>query len=161
MALVLRVFHCKTLREAAVAIMLNQQEPCFFPLCNGPIFWFIIILSIWGLYIDKFTCCFSVTKSCPNLCDPMDCSTTGSSVLHYILELAQIHVYWVGDANSLSHFLPPFSTFAFKLCQHQDLVQWVGSLHQVAKVFSFRNSFPNEYSRLISFRIHRFDLLAV
>ena len=26
------------------------------------------------------------------LCDPMDCSTPGSSVLHYLLEFAQIHV---------------------------------------------------------------------
>ena len=27
------------------------------------------------------------------LCDPMDYSTSGSSVLHYLLEFAQIHVY--------------------------------------------------------------------
>ena len=26
----------------------------------------------------------SVVKSCPTLCNPMDCSTTGSSVLHYL-----------------------------------------------------------------------------
>ena len=34
----------------------------------------------------------SVTTSCPALCDPVGCSTPGSSVLHYLLELAQIHV---------------------------------------------------------------------
>ena len=28
-------------------------------------------------------CCCSVTELCPTLCDPMDCSTPGSSVLHY------------------------------------------------------------------------------
>ena len=27
------------------------------------------------------------------LCDPMDCSTLGFPVLHYLLEFAQIHVY--------------------------------------------------------------------
>ena len=27
-------------------------------------------------------CCCSVAKSCPTLCDPMDCSMPGSSVLH-------------------------------------------------------------------------------
>ena len=34
-------------------------------------------------------CCCLVTKSCPTLCDPMDCSIAGSSVLHHLLELAQ------------------------------------------------------------------------
>ena len=27
-------------------------------------------------------CCYSVAKSCPELCDPMDCSTPGFPVLH-------------------------------------------------------------------------------
>jgi len=31
----------------------------------------------------------------------MDCSTPDSPVLHYLLEFAQIHVHWVGDANLL------------------------------------------------------------
>ena len=35
---------------------------------------------------------FVVTQSCPILCDPMDCSTTGFPVLHHLLELAQPHV---------------------------------------------------------------------
>ena len=29
--------------------------------------------------------CCSVVKLCPTLCDPMDCSTPGSPVLHYLL----------------------------------------------------------------------------
>ena len=33
--------------------------------------------------------CCSVTKSCPIPCDPMDCSTPGFSVLHYLPELVQ------------------------------------------------------------------------
>ena len=36
-------------------------------------------------------CCCSVTKSCLAICDPMDCSTPGFSVLHYFLEFAQTH----------------------------------------------------------------------
>ena len=48
--------------------------------------------------IDTYTVCCSVAKSCPTLCDPMDCSMPDSSVFHYLLELAQIHVHWVGDA---------------------------------------------------------------
>ena len=30
--------------------------------------------------------------------DPVDCSIPDSFILHYFLEFAQIHVYWVGDA---------------------------------------------------------------
>ena len=45
--------------------------------------------------------------------------------------------------------------------QHQALFQWVGSLHQWPKYWSFSISPSNEYSGLISFRIDRFDLLAV
>ena len=37
--------------------------------------------------------CCSVVKLCPTLCDPMDCSTPGFLVLHYLLEFAQIHVH--------------------------------------------------------------------
>ena len=33
-----------------------------------------------------------------DLLDPLDCSTPGFPVLHYVLELAQAHVHWVGDA---------------------------------------------------------------
>ena len=47
---------------------------------------------------SKTICCHSVSKSCLALCDLMDCSTPGSSVLHSLLEFAQINVYWVSDA---------------------------------------------------------------
>ena len=47
--------------------------------------------------------------------------------------------------------------------QHQNLFQWVNSLHEVAKVlsFNFNISPSNEYSGLISFRMDRLDLHAV
>ena len=37
--------------------------------------------------------CRSVTKLCLTLCEPMNCSMPGSSVLHYLPEFAQIHVH--------------------------------------------------------------------
>ena len=57
----------------------------------------------------------------------------------------------------------PSSPFAFSLSQNQGLCLWIGSLHQVAKVLELQLwiSPSNEYSRLISFRIDQFDLLAV
>ena len=39
----------------------------------------------------------SVAQSCPALCDPMDCSTSGFPVHHQLPELAQAHVHEVGD----------------------------------------------------------------
>ena len=45
----------------------------------------------------------SVTQSCPTLCDPIDCSTTGLPFHHQLLELTQTHVHRVGDAIQPSH----------------------------------------------------------
>ena len=42
----------------------------------------------------KVGCCYcSVSKLCMTFCDPMDCSTSGFPVLHYLLGFAQIHVH--------------------------------------------------------------------
>ena len=63
-----------------------------------------------GLQYCGNSCC-SVAKSCPTLCDPMDCSTPGSSVLHHRPEFAQTHVYWVSDAYvTVSSSVTPFSS---------------------------------------------------
>ena len=40
--------------------------------------------------VTKSCCCCLVTKSCPTLCDPLDCSRPGSSVLHYLPEFAHL-----------------------------------------------------------------------
>ena len=36
-----------------------------------------------------------VSKPRPALCDSMDCSMPNSTVFHYLLEFAQIHVHWM------------------------------------------------------------------
>ena len=84
-----------------------------------------------------FTTQFSA-QSCSILCDPMDCSMPGFPVHHQLLELAQTHVHWVGDAIQPSHPLSSPYPPAFNLSQHQGLFQWVGSSHQVAKVLELR-----------------------
>ena len=43
--------------------------------------------------IYTFCYCCSVAKLCLILWEPMDCSTPGSSVLHYLPESVQIHVH--------------------------------------------------------------------
>ena len=80
----------------------------------------------------------SVTQSCLTLCDPMDCSTPGFSVLHHLPEFAQTRVHWVSDAIQPSHPLLSPSPPNFNLSQHQGLFQWVGSSHQLAKVLEFQ-----------------------
>ena len=35
-------------------------------------------------------CCCALAQLCLTLCDPLDCSTPGSPVLHHLLELAQV-----------------------------------------------------------------------
>ena len=44
--------------------------------------------------------CCSVSKLCPTLGDPMDCSTPGFPVLHCLLEFVQTYVHWVCDASN-------------------------------------------------------------
>ena len=102
-------------------------------------------------------------KSSNNLLEFSSVAQTGKPVYHQLPELAQTHVHRVGDAIQPSHPLSPPSPFAFNLSQHQGLFQWVGSLHQVAKVlsFSFTNSSSHKYSGFISFRIDWCDLPSV
>ena len=87
---------------------------------------------------DTFCSCCLVAKSCPTLCNPMDCSMPGFFVLHYLLEFAQIHVHWVHDAIQPSHLLlPPHPPS--KLPHHQGIFKWAGSSHQVAKVLQLQH----------------------
>ena len=80
----------------------------------------------------------SVAKSCPAFCNPTVCSTSGFPVIHYLPEIAQVHVHWVGDGIQPSHPLLPPLPFAFHLSQHQSLFEWVSSSHQVAKVLELQ-----------------------
>ena len=99
---------------------------------------FIVIIKYWlySLYctIYPYSLFCLIAKLCLILFDPMDFSTPGLPVPHYLPEFAQVHVHWISDAIQPSHPLLPYSPFAFNLSQHQALFQWVGSLHQVAKV---------------------------
>ena len=135
--------------DASSFILLSQN--CFGYL---GVFWFSMNF--------RTVCSCSVAKSCLILCDPMDCSTPGFPVLHYLLGFAEIHVHWVSDAIQPSHPLSPPSP-VLNLSQHQSLFQWVSSFHRWPKYwsFSFSISPSNEYSGLICLRFYWFDLLAV
>ena len=68
----------------------------------------------------------------------MDCSPPGLPVHHQLLEFAQTHVHWIGDAIQLSHPLSSPSPRAVNLSQHQGLFKWVSSLRQVVKRLEFQ-----------------------
>ena len=78
--------------------------------------------------------CCSVTQLCPTLCDPMDYSTSGFPVLHYLPEFAQIYVHWIGDAIQPPHPLSSPSPPASNLSHHRGIFKWINSSHQVAKI---------------------------
>ena len=69
---------------------------------------------------------------------PHGLQTTSFPVLHYLPEFAQTHVHWIGNAIQPSHPLLSSSAPAFSLSQHQGLFQWIGSLHQLAKVLELQ-----------------------
>ena len=69
---------------------------------------------------------------------PLDYSMPASLSYHHLLELAQTHVNWVGDAIQPSHPLSSPSPPAFNLSKHQGLFQWVSSFHQVGKVLELQ-----------------------
>ena len=106
---------------------------------------------------------FCHMSSSVQLCDPMDCSTPGFPVLHCLPEFAQIHVHWV---QMLSNhlilccpllLLPSISPSVRVFSNESALrIRWPKYWS-----FSFCISPSNEHSGLISFRIDRYDLLAV
>ena len=80
----------------------------------------------------------SVAQSCLTLCEPMDCSTPGFPVHHWLPELAQTHVHGAGDAIWPSHPLLSPSLPALNLSQHQGLFRWVSSSQWVVKVLELQ-----------------------
>ena len=59
-------------------------------------------LSIHSLLMDigviSSFCCCSVAKSCPTVCDSMDCSMLGCTILPYFPDFAQTYAHGVDDA---------------------------------------------------------------
>ena len=97
------------------------------------------------------TCCCSVAKSCPTLCDSMNHSTPGSPVLHYFLERAQIHAHWISYDIQPPPPLLPCSPLALSLSQHQGLCQSTGASASVTVLLmNIQGWFPLGLTGLIS-----------
>ena len=63
-----------------------------------------------------FSCGCSVTKLCPALHDPVDYSTPGFPVLHYLPKFVQTHVYWVWANIEFGHPTISSSFALFSCC---------------------------------------------
>ena len=102
----------------------------------------------------------SSVQFCPTLCNPMDCSTPGFPVHHQLPELAQTQL--VIPSNHLILCRPllllPSIFPSIRVFSNESVlgIRWPKYWS-----FSFTISPSNEYSRLVSFRIDWFDLLAV
>ena len=109
-------------------------------------------------------CCCSIAQLCPTLWDPMDFSMPGFPVHQQVSQssLKLMYIELVMQSNHLvlcrplllllSTF-PSISVFSNGSVLH---IRW-----PKYRSFSFSISPSNDYSGLISFRIDRFDLLAV
>ena len=95
-----------------------------------------------------------------DFCNPMDCSTPGSPVLHYLLFVMLMSIQSMMPSNHLISVVPfsscpqsfPASVFSNELALR---IRWPKYWS-----FSFSISPSNEYSGLISFRIDWLDLFA-
>ena len=116
------------------------------------------------IQVSRYCSC-SVTKSFLTLCDSMDCSTPGFPVLHHLLEFAQAHVHWIGDAVQPSHPLSSPSPPALNLFPASGsfpMSQLFASGGQSIGVPASTSVLPmNTHPGLISFRIDWLDLRAV
>ena len=106
-------------------------------------------------------CCCSAAKLCPTPCHPMDCTMTGLPVLHYIPEFAQTVSF---ESVMLSNHVILYDCLLFLHSLFSSLMVFATELALCIswpKYWSFSVNPSNEHSGLISFRIDRFDLLAV
>ena len=130
---------------------------------KGNLLYFPVIFSAikrFSLLINYFGC--SVQPVMSDSVTPWTAARQASLSITSSWSLPKLMSIGVSDAIQPSHPLSSPSP-AFSLSQHQGLFKWVSSSHQVAKYwsFSFSISPSNEYSELISFRMHWLDLLAV
>ena len=104
----------------------------------------------------------SVAKSYPTLCDPMNCSTPGLPVHHQLPEFTRCpSSRWCHPTISSS--VTPFSSCpqSFPASGSFPMSQFFASGGQTIEVSASASVLPNEYSRLISFRMDWLELCAV
>ena len=136
-ALLLSLFH-HTSKTSFLDVLENENNQHF----KIKKFYHLELISInilFHFFLQGFLCKYqfsSVQFSLSVMSDSLQ--PHGFPVHHQLLELTQTHVHWVSDAIQPSHLISSPSLPTFNLSQHQGLLQWVSSSHQVANVLEFQ-----------------------
>ena len=149
---------CQRLQIPPLSLFLS------LPFSLGFIAMYSSLEKVWQFFLLQLCWCEGRGEDCcsVSLCNPVDCSTQGSSILHYLLEFAQLmSIESVVISNHLilccpfllPSIFPSIRVFSSELALH---TRWPKYWR-----YSFSISPSNKYSRLISFRMDWFDLLAV
>ena len=123
--------------------------------------------SAWRRLVGKktlevFRLLIVVVQSCPALCDPMDYSTSGFPVLHFLKLMCLFKLRTIKSVMPSNHlilhhplllFPSIFSSIRVFSNESALHIRWLKYWS-----FSFSTSLSNEYSGLISLRIGWFDL---
>ena len=125
---------------------LSHHLELFLPSCLPFLHRCQTNTAVWGLFLPThpppsviFHHFSSVTESwIMSYYDPMDYTMSGFPVHDQLQELTQTRVHRDCDAIQISHPLLSSSPPAFSPSQYQGLVQWVSSLHQLAKVLELQ-----------------------
>ena len=80
----------KTLKDKEL-LLVEEQRKGFLAMKSAPDKYAVEMIEMTTK--DFKYSCYLVTKSCPTLCNPMDCSVPGFLALHYLPEFAQTHVH--------------------------------------------------------------------
>ena len=112
----------------------------------------------WGF--QQWRAAVVQSLDCVRLCKPIDCSTPGFPVLHYLVSLFKfVSIELVVLSNHRLLCCPLLLPAIFPRILM--LFQGVGSSHQIAKVLEFQLQHQSFQFRVDFFRIDWFDLLAV
>ena len=117
-----------------------------------------LLLTFKITYFAYFSCCCSVTKSCPTFCNDSMPDFLSFTIPWSLLKLVSIESVMLPNHLILwcPHLLLPSTFPSIRIFSNVSVVciKW-------PKYWSFSISPSNEYSRLISFRIDWFDFLAI
>ena len=121
------------------------------------------MLKQWPVAFIKQCCFCPVTKSCPTLCDPMDCRMLAS--LSFTISRSLLKLMFIESVMPSNHLIlcSPLLFLLSIFPSIRDFTNESTLYIRWPKYWSFSFSIGpcNEYSELISFRIDWFDHLAV
>ena len=151
-----------------VTISAIPRDSCWvtlahLQLCGIIVRWLLFNFEVSHLAVIGNCFCCLVIKLCLTLCDPVDFSTPGFPVLHYLPELLKLmSIESVMPSNPLILCHPPlllpsiFPSIRVFSSESVLCIRWPKYWS-----FSFSISPSNEYSGLTSLRIDWFNLFAV